>query len=89
MQFGKHVSCAAIEYIEEPFADLTRISEFFQETLIPVALDESMGSLTFAEVKAMDGVDYVVLKPMMLGGMEKTWQMMRDARAVAVAEHVL
>ncbi len=84
MEFGKHVSCAAIEYIEEPFADLSRVSEFFQETLIPVALDESLGKLTFAEVKAMDGVDYVVLKPMMLGGIEKTWEMMRDARNVAL-----
>lgn len=84
MEFARHVSCAAIEYMEEPFADLSRIPEFFQETLIPVALDESLGSMTFDAVKAMDGVDYVVLKPMILGGMEKTWQMMREARKVAL-----
>jgi len=85
LEFGKHVSCAAVEYIEEPFADLTRIPEFFQETFIPAALDESLGTLTFPEIKAMDGVDYVVLKPTLLGGIEKTWQMMQDARAVALS----
>lgn len=84
MEFGKHVSCAAVEYIEEPFEDLSRISEFFKETLIPVGLDESLKTLTFPEIQSMDGVDYVVLKPMMFGGIQKTWEMMREARAIAL-----
>ncbi|MCK5083793.1 MAG: o-succinylbenzoate synthase, partial [Candidatus Omnitrophica bacterium] len=70
--FGKTIGCAAVSYIEEPFADIKRIPEFFDETLIPVALDESIQHMPFEDIRSTSGVDILVLKPTILGGIERT-----------------
>ena len=70
--FGKEIGCAAVSYIEEPFADIKKIPEFFDATMIPVALDESIQHLTFDAIRSISGVDILVLKPTILGGIEKT-----------------
>jgi len=84
LEFSKGVGCAAISYIEEPFANIEKIPEFFDETLIPVALDESVSAMTFDEIKSISGVDFIVLKPTMLGGIERTFQMLRQAEQSAI-----
>lgn len=83
-EFANAIGPAAVDYIEEPFADTEKIDEFFDATLIPVALDESISTLSFDEVKSLSGVDVIVLKPTVLGGIEKTWQMMQLAKAKAI-----
>lgn len=82
--FGKAIGCAAASYIEEPFKDTSRIPEFFDQTLIPVALDESVQNLTLEEIKSIAGVETIVLKPTMLGGVEKTLQMLTQAENFAL-----
>ncbi len=77
--FGNEVGCAAVEYIEEPIADRTQLEEFFMKTTIPVALDESLLKIDFQEVKSLAGVDVLILKPTVLGGIEKTWEWIEDA----------
>jgi len=52
--------------------------------LIPVALDESLLSLPFDDVKSISGVENLVLKPTMLGGIEKTCQIIRRAKDFAL-----
>ena len=80
IEFGKKIGPATTDYIEEPFRDLSRIPEFFQETLIPVALDESITHKDFDEIKSIEGVDFLILKPTVLGGIEKTWNLMNEAK---------
>jgi len=82
--FGKAIGCAAVSYIEEPFKDTSRIPDFFDQTLIPVALDESVNELTLEEIKSISGVETIVLKPTMLGGIEKTLQLMTQAENFAL-----
>ncbi|MCK5081788.1 MAG: o-succinylbenzoate synthase [Candidatus Omnitrophica bacterium] len=82
--FGKEIGCAAVSYIEEPFKDTTRIPEFFDETLIPVALDESIQRLTFDEIRSISGVDILVLKPTILGGIERTLAIIDQAKSCAI-----
>jgi len=84
LAFGKEIGCAAISYIEEPFKEIGRIPEFFQETLIPVALDESLRDLDIEDIRHISGVETLVLKPMMLGGIEKTIQLMTQAENFAI-----
>jgi len=82
--FGKAIGCGAVSYIEEPFKDTSLIPEFFDQTLIPVALDESVKDLPLEEIKSISGVDTIVLKPTMLGGIEKTLQLMTQAENFAL-----
>jgi len=84
VEFGKQIGCDAVNYIEEPFKDIRKIPEFFDETLIPVALDESVQRLPFEDVKSISGVDILVLKPTLLGGIEKTWQVINRAENLAL-----
>ena len=51
--FAREVGPAAVEYIEEPFAALDKIPEFYTNTLIPVALDESLQTLNFTNIKSI------------------------------------
>ena len=76
---GKEISCAAVEYIEEPFKEIELIPEFFQETMIPVALDETLIDHKWQDIKHIEGVDVLVVKPTILGGIEKTIQLITTA----------
>ena len=84
VEFGNEVGCAAIEYIEEPFKNINDIPDFFMKTTIPVALDESLCNLGFDKIKSIEGLDFLIIKPTVLGGLEKTWQIMQKAHAVAL-----
>ncbi len=85
VRFGREIECSTVAYIEEPLKHIYQIPEFYQETMIPVALDESLLKLSVEEYKSMDGVDVLVLKPTALGGIEKTWQLMQQARSLGLA----
>jgi len=84
IKFNNEVGCAAIDYIEEPFKNHENIPEFYMKTTIPVAVDESLTHLNVKEVSAIDGVDVFILKPTILGGIEKTWRMMQHAKKFAI-----
>ncbi len=84
LAFGKKIGCTLIDYIEEPFKDISRIPEFFRQTDIPVALDESLQKYSFEKVKSIEGVEILILKPTILGGIEKIWQMIQKAKALAI-----
>lgn len=84
IEVGLAIGCAAVEYIEEPFKDLEKVEEFFDQTTIPVALDESLANLTIKNVNALPGVDVLILKPTMLGGIEKAWQWRQQAHQIAI-----
>lgn len=85
VRFGREIECSAVAYIEEPLKHVYETPEFYRETMIPVALDESLAKLSFDEFKSMDGVDVIILKPALLGGIEKTWQYMRQAQSLGLS----
>lgn len=84
VQIGEDIGCAAVIYIEEPFENIEDIPEFFMKTTIPVALDETLIDMTFEEIKSIEGVDVIILKPTVLGGVEKIWHLMHEARRLAI-----
>lgn len=80
-QFSKAIDFGSIEYIEEPLKDFLKVPEFYEETLIPVAIDESLKQHSLRDIKSLDGVETVILKPTILGGIEKISHMAEEAHA--------
>lgn len=80
-RFGKGLKQrykTAIEYIEEPFENISGIAGFYRETRLGVALDESLHGLAGLkpERRAIpQGVCALILKPAMIGrtGKIKKW----------------
>jgi O-succinylbenzoate synthase len=72
LEFGKNVDQTFIEYIEEPFNDFHRFPDFYTGTGIPTALDESLEHIDLEDPRIPEGVKAFVLKPTILGGIERT-----------------
>lgn len=79
-RFGQELGPAVIDYIEEPFAEQGAIPDFYHETFIPVALDESLRGMTWPQISAIEGVDVLVVKPTIYGGIEESLRLIRAAR---------
>lgn len=83
IEFGQKIGCAAVEYIEEPFNNVEQIPHFFNDTLIPIALDESLLTVPLDEINHIEGVDFLILKPTLMGGIEHIWKYVRLANQMA------
>jgi len=88
LRFGKALKKKSIEYIEEPFKNISthlpRVTEFFKKTGIPVALDESLSGMNPKNFKPLKGLKAFILKPTILGGIEKTRRWIQRAKALKV-----
>lgn len=49
-----------LQYFEEPIADLSQAKNFYQETGVPIAVDESFQDL---DLKSLDGIKFIIIKP--------------------------
>ncbi len=81
IKFGKAVRNVDIEYIEEPVNDLSALQTFYRETGLPYALDESLSYIPPENLKTLDGLRAIILKPSFLGGLEKTAQLCQLAKS--------
>jgi len=77
--FMEGVGDTAIDYLEEPLADLKDLPALLQRRLLPVALDESLPELK--DLPA--GLAAVVLKPTLLGGFSACRELAAQAEGVA------
>ncbi len=84
VSFARDVSSQGIEYIEEPLQDSSGLGGFYRETGMPVALDESVLNLELPVKTWPEGVKALVLKPALLGGIEKTVQLIRSAQKAGI-----
>lgn len=88
LRFGKALKKVSIEYIEEPFKDISielqRVTEFFKATGIPVALDESLVAMNPKDFQSLKGLKAFILKPTILGGIEQTRCWIQRAKALKV-----
>lgn len=74
VRFGKAVFQYQIEYIEEPTKTIEELSYFYQQTGIPVAMDESLSELCESGSDWPFGIRAVILKPGLIGGIFKTME---------------
>ena len=79
LYFASAIDPQQIEYLEEPFKDIGKVSDFFHKTGIAVALDESLLTPEGKAVKMREGVRAWVLKPTLLGGIRKALVMADEA----------
>lgn len=63
-----------VTYVEQPLPadDLSELASLRKETSIGVALDESLASNRVGDVLMIGAADVLILKPMALGGIERT-----------------
>ena len=88
--FGELIGTERIEFIEEPLSDMGQVNRFFEQTQLPVALDESLSIMhcgilapgrctpTLAHI---DAVKAYILKPTILGGITPTMDWIEEAKA--------
>jgi len=70
----------SIEYAEQPVNSIQEFLELKPRTSIPLAADESIRDLTSAERFIINNaIDFVILKPMMLGGLIPTLEIIELA----------
>jgi o-succinylbenzoate synthase len=74
-----------LQYVEQPLAaDDVAGHSTLRENGVPIALDESLASRSVTEVLAADAADYLVVKPMAMGGPDRAIQAARNARQAGV-----
>jgi O-succinylbenzoate synthase len=84
LRFGEAVAECGIEYIEEPLAKPEHLREFVRRTGISIALDESLAdTLPLPEIDS-SYIRAIVLKPAVIGGIERTMDYIRLARTYGV-----
>ena len=74
-----------LEYVEQPLpADNIPDLSGLRDDGVAVALDESLSSRSVTDVLAAEAADYLVLKPMALGGPDRARMAARQARQAGV-----
>jgi len=71
-----------IQYIEEPCSGFSSLQNVANNSRIPIAVDESIRSITNAVSVINDSkIEFIVLKPMILGGIVSTLQLIKTAES--------
>ena len=81
LRFCKSVSKYNIDYIEEPVGKPEELTKFCEDSGMPVALDESLCRAEPKKLKLPRGVKALILKPCVLGGLERTAEFVMYAKA--------
>lgn len=77
--FGREARKYEIEHIEEPLRDGARLEDFYGRCGVAYALDESLRAMNPADVRSRSGLAALVVKPTLLGGIQKSLQFVRRA----------
>lgn len=85
LQFAASLTTGRLEYIEEPVNDPQMITEFYQRSGIGVALDESLPVWISPEVVWPDGVKALVIKPSVMGRLQRTITLIRQALQTGIS----
>lgn len=87
--FANLAGLTQIEFIEEPIKDMDHVQEFFQQTHMPVALDESLSMMRCAvntpgrcapAMTAQEAVSAYIVKPVILGGIVAALDWISEAK---------
>lgn len=79
VRFGKVIKGLPVDYIEEPVSNANALHAFYEQTGVPVALDETLLEKKPAEWTKIKGVAAVVLKPTLIGGIKASVELANAA----------
>ena len=80
-RFGATVGSEGIDYIEEPLRDPGDHTRFWKQTGIRVGLDETLAESPSGEVSVGDAIAALIIKPALLGPLQRTVQLIRLAKS--------
>lgn len=83
-EFFEGIRDFKIEYIEDPVDTLDGIRQLLSESAPPIALDEFLCSLQPDDLTTLGGITAIILKPTLLGGLERSAQFAREARKLKI-----
>lgn len=83
-EFARAIGPESIEYIEEPTARPQDHHAFWQETGLPVALDESLHNGIVPEGLVHEGTGAFVLKPAAIGSLGRVEHLVEQARHLGI-----
>ncbi|HEG44655.1 MAG TPA: o-succinylbenzoate synthase [Phycisphaerales bacterium] len=78
--FCREVGTDGIEYVEEPVGDIKDHGAFFEQTGLPIALDETLVECGCDIGNDLSHVGAFILKPSLLGGFDRTAEFIRFAK---------
>ena len=82
--FARSIEGTGYEYIEEPLADPSGLTDLVREHGVPVALDESLVGMEPENLARQDHVQAVVIKPTLIGGISRTLRLSKEARRLGI-----
>lgn len=82
-KYIKHANRARIDFIEEPCKTMLDSLAFAQQTGIAIAWDESVREPGF-QLKKQPGVSTIIVKPTLLGSLNRCKQLIHDAQALGL-----
>ena len=82
IRFVDETEAVAPEFIEEPLADPNQIEHLVRISGAPIALDETILTISSNDLEAWSFATHVVLKPTLIGGMRVSDEFARAARKV-------
>ncbi len=89
--FAQLIGNAQIEFIEEPLSDMAKVHEFYQQTHMPAALDETLAVMRcgvtapgrcMPTLANQEGVKAYIIKPMVLGGIVAALDWIEEAKTL-------
>jgi O-succinylbenzoate synthase len=84
VRFAEMVLDCDLEYVEEPLSDPTRLADLAKRTEMRVAFDESLLDITPEELTSHTYISAIILKPTLLGGLERAAMFARTAREMNI-----
>jgi O-succinylbenzoate synthase len=72
---------ADIEYVEEPLRDPSRLPLLADRIPVPIALDETLVQTDPSSLSDFDFAAFAILKPSLLGGLERSLDFAKEARS--------
>jgi o-succinylbenzoate synthase len=84
VKFVKSIEISAIDYLEEPLKNPEELHKLFQETDISLALDESLVEMSPSNLKSLDWIKAIILKPSIIGSMDKSLEYISIAEKLGI-----
>jgi len=75
----KKINNRMIDYFEEPLNDFSELGNFYSQTNIPIAIDETLIEQQLGNVLSLSGLKAIIIKPTLLGGFLKAIQISQAA----------
>jgi o-succinylbenzoate synthase len=85
LEFARGISGVRVAYVEEPLAQPWRMAELGREWDLPLALDESLVGMAPEDLELHPYARAVVLKPTLLGGVSRAWDLAERAAGLGMA----